>query len=536
MTDGRQFSKRIEIPSSVSAWEEVNASSRVPKTPDWEVADVQQFKGMLPGYELTGLLGRGGMGAVYRAHQQALNRSVAIKILPAPPEADESQMAERFRNEATAMARMDHSSIVSVFDAGETADGQLYFVMELVEGTDLESMIRTSGKLAQDNALAIVRDICEALDYAHDHGVIHRDIKPANILISRTGEIKVADFGLAKVEETAGSLLLTRSNIAMGTPDYAAPEILNPGTVADQRADIYAVGVMLYRMLTGDMPRGMFKMPSQKSPELDKRFDDIICKAMEESREERYQSAHEISQALDEIRTETLEPTAFAATPTRKQRRIVSAALMLTMFVFGGLYIYSAFAKADGAAADSRLAGNVNQLLINYGNVAFRATISSCDDAFGPNFGARNALDGEVSEGNPASGTFDDRFHTIFYSFGDVNEGPYSETKNELLLDFHPAVSLRELVTYLSSDLGEGDEDSDRTVATVEFWVNTGNGPQLAGTVDTTDTDDIGGFDRISLVGNWTDVTQVVFCFMPVEVNPRFDVRVGEVLTLQAFP
>ena len=257
---------------------------------------------MLPQYEVEKLIGRGGMGAVYRGIQLSLERPVAIKLLPPVIEQQDPAFAERFKNEAKLMGRLNHPAIVSVYDFGRTNDGQLYFVMEYVDGTDVQQMIAAHGKLPAEHALAITAHVCDALGYAHKQGVIHRDIKPSNVLIDSDGRVKVADFGLAKVAGDDGhSRGLTQTGMAMGTPDYVAPESLILGIQVDGRADLYAVGVMLYQMLTGDLPRGMFKMPSQKVPGVDPRFDRIVRRALEQDREERYQSSVEIRRDLDVI-------------------------------------------------------------------------------------------------------------------------------------------------------------------------------------------------------------------------------------------
>jgi serine/threonine protein kinase len=274
-----------------------------PVSVGWQAPSVEEMQAMLPQYEVIDILGRGGMGAVYKARQKSLKRLVAIKILPLGMADDEMKFVERFQNEAQTMAAMNHPAIVSVYDFGETANGLLYFIMEYVDGSDVHKLIQASGKLSGEYALAITAHVCDALSYAHKRGVIHRDIKPANILIDQEGHIKVADFGLAKMDDPSQTSGLTKTNMAMGTPDYVAPEVLVTGMVADHRADLYAVGVMLYQMLTGEVPRGMFKLPSQKGIGSDPRFDEIICKAMEQDREERYQSAMDVRHALDVILT-----------------------------------------------------------------------------------------------------------------------------------------------------------------------------------------------------------------------------------------
>jgi serine/threonine protein kinase len=273
----------------------------------WEPPTLESLGAMLPQYGFLDLLGRGGMGAVYLARQLSLDRLVAIKVLPGDVFDDaDATFVQRFQNEARTMGRMNHPGIVNVFDFGEAAAGAgqrlLYFVMEYVEGTDVAKMVLEQKRLDPAHALAITAHVCDALSYAHLHGVIHRDIKPANILINREGQVKVADFGLAKGADADGKLGMTRSDVALGTPDYVAPEALVLGMQSDHRGDLYAVGVMLYNMLTGEIPRGMFQLPSVKAG-TDVRFDKIIVKAMQADRELRYQSAAEIRLALDEILT-----------------------------------------------------------------------------------------------------------------------------------------------------------------------------------------------------------------------------------------
>lgn len=284
---------------------------------------------MLPQYAITALLGRGGMGAVYRGTQKNLDRPVAIKILPPgiDEEDDGRNFSERFKNEARAMAKLSHPGIVAVYDSGETADGLLYIVMEFIEGTDVQKMVSEQKRLHSDHAMAITAHVCDALKYAHERGIIHRDIKPANIMVGYDGVVKVADFGLAKMSK-AGESGLTRSGMAMGTLHYMAPEALMLGSSVDHRSDIYAVGVMLYFMLTGRLPQGMFELPSMQVPGLDPRFDGIIAKALRDDRDIRYQSTADLRRDLDGILTQPVvkvEPGAQQApaaleTQARPQR------------------------------------------------------------------------------------------------------------------------------------------------------------------------------------------------------------------------
>jgi hypothetical protein len=286
----------------------------------------------MPQYEVLELIGRGGMGAVYRARQKSLKRLVAIKVLPVDAADDELKFAERFKNEAFAMARLSHTGIVNVHDAGETAGGLLYFVMEHVEGQDLAHEIADRAPLPQAEVRLIAMQVCEALGYLHGNGVIHRDIKPANILLDAQGKAKVADFGLARLDEPLASGLLTRTGTSLGTADFMAPECRRAAASVDHRADLFSLGVAIYQMLTGELPHGMFKLPSQLLPEIDERFDAIICKALEPKPEDRYQSANEMRDDLEVISgtaktdvVETQNKTAGLPPPRRSVARLAMA-------------------------------------------------------------------------------------------------------------------------------------------------------------------------------------------------------------------
>jgi serine/threonine protein kinase len=295
----------------------------------WVLPTAEELHAILPQYEIVKMLGRGGMGAVYMGRQTALDRPVAIKILSAQLEESDMGFTERFKNEAKAMAKLNHPGIVAVYDFGEAPGGLLYIVMEYVDGTDVAKMIAKSGRLHTEHAMAITAHVCDALAYAHERGIIHRDIKPANIMVDYDGSVKIADFGLAKVNAGGQTLGLTQSGMAMGTLHFMAPEALMLGSSVDHRADIYAVGVMLYQMLTGKLPQGMFKMPSLLVAGLDPRYDGIIAKGIMEDREARYQSAREMRSDLDGIMTQPVVkadpevaqiPQAVLPTQARPQR------------------------------------------------------------------------------------------------------------------------------------------------------------------------------------------------------------------------
>ena len=266
--------------------------------PAWEPPTVEQLQAGFAHYEIVSLLGRGAMGAVFKAWQRSLERSVAIKILPPDFAAGTPDFAERFQREAWALARCRHPSIVAAYDAGQTDEGLRYFVMEYIDGTDLGCLLAAEGKLPAPRALEIAGQVAAALDCAHRLGVIHRDIKPSNVMIERDGTVKVADFGLARFA-TPQDAARTRTDLRMGTPDYMPPEAFAPGVEVDHRADLYALGAMLYQMLTGQLPRGRFPLPSRVIPGLDPALDRIVDRALQPQPMSRFADALEMKRALD---------------------------------------------------------------------------------------------------------------------------------------------------------------------------------------------------------------------------------------------
>jgi hypothetical protein len=253
---------------------------------------------LFPQLEIFGVLGRGGMGIVYKARQTRLDRLVALKILPADAGRDPA-FAERFLREARALARLSHPHIVAVHDFGE-AGGIYHFVMEFVEGGNLRQRLR-AGPVAPAEVFQIVAQICDALQYAHEEGVVHRDVKPENILLDRRGRVKIADFGLAKLlGRTPAGLALTASQHVMGTLNYMAPEQMETPLRVDHRADIYSLGVVFYELLTGELPLGRFAPPSQKV-RLDPRADEVVLRALEKEPGRRYQYASELRRAIESL-------------------------------------------------------------------------------------------------------------------------------------------------------------------------------------------------------------------------------------------
>lgn len=256
-------------------------SGFVPPTPAELAGHFQQL-------EILELIGKGGMGAVYRARQPGLDRQVAVKILPTQVARDPA-FAERFSREARSLARFSHPHIVTIYDFGETG-GLFYIAMEFVAGKNLRQLLQT-GPLDQTRLLRIVAQVCDALQYAHEAGVVHRDIKPENILLDARDQVKIADFGLAKLARlgsTPGSL--TGSREVMGTVYYMAPEQLQRNVEVDRRADIYSLGVVFYEMLTGELPVGRFAPPGERAL-TDARLDALVLRALESKPADRYQDA-----------------------------------------------------------------------------------------------------------------------------------------------------------------------------------------------------------------------------------------------------
>lgn len=248
-----------------------------------------------PQLEILQCLGRGGMGVVYKARQKSLNRIVALKLL-APERAGDPFFANRFEKEAQALAALNHPHIVGVHDFG-LAGGFYFLLMEYVDGLNLRQVLQ-EGRLSPQAALAIIPPLCDALQCAHNRGIVHRDIKPENLLLDKTGAVKIADFGIAKMLHATpdpGSAELapsqpTQESLPFGTPDYAAPE--QTRGKSDHRADIYSLGVVLYEMLTGERP-GERAEPPSKHVQVDVRIDEIVLRALEKTPEMRFASAAE---------------------------------------------------------------------------------------------------------------------------------------------------------------------------------------------------------------------------------------------------
>ncbi len=366
-----------------------------PRQPAFNPPTIAELAAKFPQLEILELIGKGGMGAVYKARQTQLDRLVALKILP-PGIGDDPAFAGRFAREAKALAKLNHPGIVTIYEFGVAAGilpamepgfqpggksatddklvgkpeaapdanavpggrmppataGKLpdatssiyYFLMEYVDGVNLRQLLH-AGRVSPREALAIVPQICDALQFAHDQGIVHRDIKPENILLDRRGRVKVADFGLAKIvgaerghpgrsDGTTSSTSdkpgvplagvvaapgtgalqdLTESGKVMGTPQYMAPEQREQPDTVDHRADIYALGVVFYQMLTGELPGKTIEPPSRKV-QVDVRLDEVVLRALEKKPELRYQQASVLKTQVETI----------AATPLGSSRREVA--------------------------------------------------------------------------------------------------------------------------------------------------------------------------------------------------------------------
>lgn len=253
--------------------------------PPFEVPSIEEMGALLPQYAFEKLSAFGGMGAVYKARQESLDRPVAIKILP-PAFGAEPEFAERFKSEARAMAKLNHSNIVGVYDFGITRGGHLYLVMEWVEGPTLHELIHNKGVLPVKKAGSLTIQLCDALSYAHNHRILHRDIKPGNIMINQEDQVKVTDFGLAR------PITGEAEENPYGTPEYAAPEILGKGSV-DQRADIYAAGIVLYEMLTGRLPKTPRRSVTEYAP-VSPAWDHVIDTATHPDLDKRFLDARDL--------------------------------------------------------------------------------------------------------------------------------------------------------------------------------------------------------------------------------------------------
>ena len=284
------------------------------------VQEVSQSKPRLGRYEILEELGRGAMGIVYKGRDPKLDRLTAIKTIRFTDDFDEDQagkIREQFYREAEVVAKLSHPNIVTIYDVGEDLDLS-YLAMEYLEGESLETFARKEQLLSIRKTIDVTAQVCDALGYAHNHGIVHRDIKPANIMILKNGLVKVTDFGIARA--TASSK--TRTGVIKGTPYYMSPEQIS-GMKVDGRSDIFSLGIVFYQLLTGELPFGgenlaaiMYQIttvdpepPTKYNPKIYKAAVAILNRALEKNLESRYQKAQQmgdhlklLAQKLDELK------------------------------------------------------------------------------------------------------------------------------------------------------------------------------------------------------------------------------------------
>jgi uncharacterized protein YndB with AHSA1/START domain/tRNA A-37 threonylcarbamoyl transferase component Bud32 len=263
----------------------------------------QELSARLPNLEVLEILGQGGMGVVYKGRQTLLERNVAIKVVR-PDLLTNPESQQRFLAEARTLAKMEHPYIVTVYDFGKAGD-LYYLVMQHVDGVNLRTKIKEKN-LTERDVLDFVPQIGEALQHAHDSGIVHRDVKPENVLVDNRNRVRLVDFGLAKV--FGAGVVDNSDDRVTGTIGYMAPEQITMPDKVDHRADIYSTGVLSYEMLTGKLPRGEFGPPSSKAS-TDPRFDPIVLKAMERDRERRYQRVADFN---DDFRALSRTPQSVA--------------------------------------------------------------------------------------------------------------------------------------------------------------------------------------------------------------------------------
>ncbi len=296
-------------------------------------------------YRLEGRLGFGGMSTVHLAFDMRLERRVAAKLL-AEHLADDPTFVSRFQREAQAAARLVHPNIVQIFDSGlDEASGRHFIVMEYIEGQSCAEILRDDGWVQVDEAVAIIEQACEGLHYAHRHGVVHRDVKPGNLLRAREGEVKLADFGIAKATEQSS---ITQVGSVLGTAAYLAPEQAR-GEEAGPRADLYALGVVAYQLISGRLPYEAtsltelaLKQQREEPPLLDTlvaavgpELAEAIALALALDPNERYQTAREMGRAISDG-ADGISPLETPATSRSAGRGAGQPATQATSVLSGG--------------------------------------------------------------------------------------------------------------------------------------------------------------------------------------------------------
>ena len=304
-------------------------------------------------YRIVKELGKGTMGVVYQAHDPQIDREVALKILR-PDRVVSEAFVSRFVKEARAIGRLSHPHIVTIYDVGED-HGTIYIAMEFLKGQSFDRVIR-SGRLSVQQSVDIARQVAEALDYAHRKGIVHRDIKPPNIILSEDNQVKLTDFGIARIEDASAGQQ-TQAGEILGTPVYMSPEQVLGKTV-DGRSDLFSLGVILYEMIAARRPfngnniAAIFHSITHESPEppattdpfITKELSQLIMKSLAKAPEDRFQSGHEMGQALAALQAQessALQTSTSSASRPRPVALLAAIGLVLALIVGGGYYYIS---------------------------------------------------------------------------------------------------------------------------------------------------------------------------------------------------
>ncbi len=385
-------------------------------------------------YRLDHLIGRGGMAAVWSATDMVLGRPVAVKRLHSGLLAD-AEHAERFRREAMLVARLSHPNLVHLLDRGEDPEGP-YLVMELVDGENLKTLIRREGAVDPDEAARVCAQVGRALAYAHDQGVVHRDIKAQNVLITAHGEVKLADFGIARLMESDGQHGLTRTDMLMGSADYLSPEQAD-GRPVDARTDVYSLGILLYECLTGVLPfrgEGFVAVamkqcseplpdPRAESPGVPDWVASCALRAAAKDPADRFASAADMVAALEQRRMSTvLMPAIGPVTPDgdtarrRRPRRRRALLAGLAVALLGGAVSAGVILTSQGDESPAAVTASVGPLRI--------AAVRDYDPQGDGGAGSPENPDqrGLAVDGDPATAWYTERYRDT-PAFGGLKTG-----------------------------------------------------------------------------------------------------------------